>query len=340
MPQNFVSLQGTAHGYALMRGDISTQESVVQMVRDWTGAVTRQRQSLLSATEMEIHIRPGEDGQWRVSYADPGFAEFVGVEHPDELIGRTIREVTSHDAVPYNIANARKVLDGTRSGLTAMGWLRHRPSGEERWYIQQSSRLDTRTLRCLIWAISAPETRSTDDDPQPLAMLDRIPMLEFVVGRLQDRLRDLAWQISHPDTHMVLSTAQERQLRAVAQNVVQEALLEFEDGHVLPLKKFDTVDRRGGAPPKYAQPDEVARQTAAIMASAEDFWGITVADVLAALRPPLKSRNSLIGYLVKAGCMREGDSLKDTLRRLGQEALQRLTVLAGAAITVGVNLTF
>lgn len=130
------------------------------------------------------------------------------------------------------------------------------------------------------------------------------------------------------------------ELRLVIRKVIEETLLEYlqptEDNHA----------HSGGAPPKYSDPQEVVHQVAAIMASADDFWGITVDDVLKALDPPLKSRNSLISYLKRAGYMQASESLKDTLRKLGRETLSRMASLAvagaitAATVTVGFNLTF
>jgi hypothetical protein len=165
----------------------------------------------------------------------------------------------------------------------------------------------------------------------PIRALRGSPVVATRAARSVSRPRPQPPSVVRLADGRLVAALSPEELRLVIRKVIEETLVEYRA-------------HSGGAPPKYDDPQEDVRQVATIMASAVDFWGITVNDVLKALDPPLKSRNSLISYLKRAGYMQAGESLKDTLRKLGRETLSRMASLAVAgaitAVTVGFNLTF
>jgi hypothetical protein len=173
----------------------------------------------------------------------------------------------------------------------------------------------------------------------PIRALRGSPVVATRAARSVSRPRPQPPSVVRLADGRLVAALSPEELRLVIRKVIEETLVEY-----LQPPTENNRAHSGGAPPKYDDPQEVVRQVATIMASAVDFWGITVNDVLKALDPPLKSRNSLISYLKRAGYMQAGESLKDTLRKLGRETLSRMASLAVAgaitAVTVGFNLTF
>jgi PAS domain-containing protein len=339
-----VDLQGGARGYAFVSGAIDTQESVVRSLRNTfreRPIVARPRQEhaphlirlTCSITPSGHIVSPNQMMTVALGYSR------------EELEGATVGALLRPgENVRETESDIFRKFDAVRSGETARETFSSFMIAKGGARVEVTSSVAWNSLFERWDIVAEVDANRMPSHPQFATPLDRVPMLEWLVAQQQQRLRELALQVQD----RMASDAQERHLRSVARDIVHETLLDYDAEHpITPLKKADRGEHHGGAPRKYDDPEEVVRQAAALMASADDFWGMTVQDVCDGLDPKL-TRNQLIEYLVRAGRMRKaekgkrGDSLKETLRVLGREALERLTVIAIAAtnVTVGVNLIF
>ena len=332
MRYQHVELRGHAHGYVLVSGEIEAQDAVVRSFRRRSMTPARTH---THPARRPLHLTCSISADGHIGSANNMMAVVLGYSR-EELesapVGALLRPGENvHEQEAAIFEQFEAVRSGSSASEHFTSWMRAK-SGTR---VEVAATV-TWSAHFNRWDIVAEVDANTSLPKQPQfpTPLDRIPMLEWMVARQQQRLRELAEQ-QLADKHATLE-----QLQKVAQEIIKQLLIEFQrsQGQVVPLKNNNNDQRHGGAHRRYADPEDVVRQASSIMAAEPDFYGITVQDVCTALRPKL-SRNQLKTYFIRAGRMKEGDSLKGVLRQLGRDALDHLPALALAAVTVGVNLT-